>query len=101
MTPEQSRAARAWLAWSQLELARQANVSLRTIQAFEKGGRVPMANNIVAIRLALEKAGIRLLFDRDGSAIGIVRQGVGLDPSDVVTEAPAEWTCFGEVESSR
>jgi transcriptional regulator with XRE-family HTH domain len=74
LSPEQSRAARAWLGWSQAELAKGANVSLRTIQAFEKGGRVPMANNITAIRRVLEIAGIRFLFARNGTAAGIARR---------------------------
>jgi transcriptional regulator with XRE-family HTH domain len=73
MIPEQSRAARGWLGWSQLDLAKHANVSLRTVQAFEKGGRAPIANNIAAMRRALEDAGIRLIFDRTGMAAGIAR----------------------------
>ena len=74
MTPEQSRAARAWLGWSQLELAKRASVSLRTVQAFEKGETAPIANNIAAMRRALQEAGIRLVFDRTGIAAGIARQ---------------------------
>jgi DNA-binding XRE family transcriptional regulator len=73
MTPEQSRAARAWLGWSQLELAKRASVSLRTVQAFEKGETAPIANNIAAMRRALQEAGIRLVFDRTGIAAGIAR----------------------------
>src|SRR5438105_12228220 len=75
MTPEQCRAARGWLGWSQLELARRANVSLRTIQAFEKGGRAPIANNIAAMRRSIETGGIRLLFDEAGEPAGIMRDG--------------------------
>ena len=58
MTPEQSRAARAWLDWSQDALAAKANVSLSTVRDFEKGRRVPIANNLGAMRAALELAGI-------------------------------------------
>jgi transcriptional regulator with XRE-family HTH domain len=74
MTPEQSRAARGWLGWSQMELARRANVSVRTVQAFEKGETTPLPNNIAAIRRAIEAAGIRPLFDGKGEAAGIARQ---------------------------
>jgi predicted transcriptional regulator len=74
MTPEQSRAARGWLGWSQAELARQANVSQRTVQVFEGGQRMPHPNSIAAMRHAIEEAGIRLVFDRTGAAAGILRQ---------------------------
>jgi transcriptional regulator with XRE-family HTH domain len=58
MTPEQSRAGRAWLDWSQQELAAKASVSLSTVRDYEKGRRVPIANNLTAMRTALEAAGI-------------------------------------------
>jgi ribosome-binding protein aMBF1 (putative translation factor) len=58
MLPEQSRAARAWLDWSQEALAAKASVSLSTVRDFEKGRRVPIANNLTAMRVALESAGI-------------------------------------------
>jgi DNA-binding XRE family transcriptional regulator len=73
MSPEQSRAARGWLGWSQAELARRANVSSRTVQAFEKGETAPLANNIAAIRRVIEEAGIRLVYDRTGMPAGIAR----------------------------
>ena len=76
VTPEQSRAARGWLGWSQVELARRANVSVRTVQVFEGGQRMPHANSIAAMRRAIEAAGIRLVFDRNGAAAGILRQDV-------------------------
>ena len=69
MTPEQSRAARAWLDWSQDELAAKANVSLSTVRDFEKGRREPIANNLTAIRVALETAGIS--FVDSGGASGV------------------------------
>lgn len=68
MTPEQSRAARAWLDWSQDELAAKASVSLSTVRDFEKGRRVPIANNLTAMRVALEGAGIAFV---DGGTPGI------------------------------
>lgn len=58
ITPEQSRAARAWLDWSQEDLATKSNVALSTVRDFEKSRRVPIANNIVAIQAALEAAGV-------------------------------------------
>jgi transcriptional regulator with XRE-family HTH domain len=81
MIPEQCRAARGWLGWSQLKLARQANVSLRAIAAFERGEQKPRPNNLIAIRRAIEGGGIRLLFDKNGAAAGILRRGSDPDLS--------------------
>ncbi|MBK8209651.1 MAG: helix-turn-helix transcriptional regulator [Rhodospirillales bacterium] len=71
LTPEQSRAARGWLNWTQDDLARRANVSLSTVRDFEKGRRIPIANNIDAMRRAIEAAGIGLELDESGKAAGI------------------------------
>lgn len=71
VTPEQCRAARGWLDWSQEELAKRAGVSLSTVRNFEKGRNAPIRNNLDAIQRALEAAGIRLLFRADGGPDGI------------------------------
>lgn len=57
--PEDVRAARAFLQWSQGDLAKEAAVGISTIAEFEKGLRTPIANNLAAIRRALEAAGVR------------------------------------------
>jgi ribosome-binding protein aMBF1 (putative translation factor) len=62
MSPEQCRAARAWLDWSQSELAAKAQVSNSTLRDFESSRRIPIANNLMAIRRALEEAGMEFLF---------------------------------------
>jgi transcriptional regulator with XRE-family HTH domain len=62
MSPEQCRAARAWLNWSQQELAAKAQISNSTLRDFEAGRRTPIANNLQAIRHTLEDAGIEFLF---------------------------------------
>lgn len=69
MTPEQCRAARGWLDWGQQELADAARVSLSTVRDYEKGRRVPIANNLAAMRAALEARGIVLV--DDGETYGI------------------------------
>lgn len=79
MSSQQTRAAHAWLGWSQLELAKQAGLSLGTVQTFERGERVPLSNNVAAMQRVLEEAGIRLVFDRTGLAGGIVRFDAGID----------------------
>jgi transcriptional regulator with XRE-family HTH domain len=62
LMPEQCRAARAWLDWSQDDLAAAAHVSQSTVRDFEKGRRIPIANNLEAIRAALEAQGIGFAF---------------------------------------
>ena len=53
MTPEQCRAARAWLDWPQDQLAKAANVGVSTVRDFEAGRRDPTRNNLAAMRTAL------------------------------------------------
>ena len=73
MSPEQCRAARAWLGWSQQELATKARVSNSTIRDFETGRRVPIANNLTAIQNALERGGIRFLLSNHSVGIEVDR----------------------------
>jgi transcriptional regulator with XRE-family HTH domain len=71
LTPEQCRAARGWLAWTQQDLADKAGVGLSTLRAFELGQRAPIRNNLDALRRAIEAAGVRLLVGNEGKATGI------------------------------
>jgi transcriptional regulator with XRE-family HTH domain len=71
MSPEQCRAARGWLGWSQQDLAKRANVGISTVKDFENGSRKPIANNLNALRAALESGGIRLTVDPKGVPLGI------------------------------
>ncbi len=71
MSPEQVRAARGWLGWSQKDLADKAHIGLSTLKDFENSNRTPIANNLTAIQAALEAAGIALMFDKAGKPIGI------------------------------
>ena len=71
LSPQQSRAARGWLEWSQEDLAKRAHVSLSTVRDFEKGRRAPIANNLDAMQRVFEAEGIRLNFSDSGSPLGI------------------------------
>jgi transcriptional regulator with XRE-family HTH domain len=70
MSPEQSRAARGWLGWSQADLAAKARVSISTVRDFEKGRHMPIAATLDAMRRALTAAGIEFL-DEAGSPVGV------------------------------
>ena len=70
LTPEQSRAARGLVEWSQEELASRANLGPSTIRDFEKGRRVPTINNLAAIQRALEAAGV-VFISQNGGGPGV------------------------------
>jgi transcriptional regulator with XRE-family HTH domain len=67
LTPEQSRAARGLLDWSQTQLGEASNLSESTIRDFEKGRRIPSPNNLAAVQRALESAGINVLNEGDAA----------------------------------
>ena len=71
LTPSQSRAARAWLEWSQEDLSARASVSLSTVRDFEKGKRTPIKNNLEAICRAFTDEGVSFVNGPDGKAMGI------------------------------
>jgi transcriptional regulator with XRE-family HTH domain len=66
MTPEQCRAGRALLNWSQDDLSERSRVAARTIRSFEAGGRITEAN-----RASLERALV------DGDVIFVAENGEG------------------------
>jgi transcriptional regulator with XRE-family HTH domain len=72
LDPAQCRAARGLVAWSQDKLAARADVGNSTVRDFEKGRRVPIDDNLAAIRRALEAAGVEFIPAKSGG------KGVGV-----------------------
>lgn len=66
LTPEQSAAGRALLGWSQRDLAEKAHLGESTVRNFEKGRGAQTFNNVLAMRMAMEIAGV-LFLDDDGT----------------------------------
>jgi hypothetical protein len=80
MTPEQCRAARAWLDWSQDALAKAANVGVSTVRDFEgKKNRNPTRNNLAAMQDALEKGGVSFFDDHGERGISVGRSTETVD----------------------
>jgi transcriptional regulator with XRE-family HTH domain len=70
VTPEQCRAARALLAWSQQQLAAEARVAIVTVQQLEAGASQPRRATLDVIRRALEAAGVEFI-DENGGGPGV------------------------------
>jgi ribosome-binding protein aMBF1 (putative translation factor) len=70
ISPEQCRAARALVSWSQDDLCSRAKVAKRTVQLFELGQRQPYVRTMQALRRALEAAGVEFI-DEDGGGAGV------------------------------
>jgi transcriptional regulator with XRE-family HTH domain len=56
------------IGWNQTQLAEAARVSRMTVMDFERGTRTPHANNVAAIRAALEAAGVEFIPENGGGA---------------------------------
>jgi transcriptional regulator with XRE-family HTH domain len=76
LSPAQCRAARGLMAWSQDQLAKHAGVGNSTVRDFEKGRRVPSNDSLVAIRSALEEAGVDFIPAKSAKGVGVrLREG--------------------------
>jgi DNA-binding XRE family transcriptional regulator len=65
-SPAQCRAARAYLDWSQDELATRSNVARKTIVDFERGAQTPTIQTAAALRAAMSDAGIKFIPENGG-----------------------------------
>jgi transcriptional regulator with XRE-family HTH domain len=69
IAPTQLRAARAWLGWSQDELALKSGVSKHSIARYEQGRSLAYDGTLAKLKRTLEAAGIS--FHTDGAMRGI------------------------------
>ena len=82
MTPDQMKAARTLLGWSQLQLSLRSDTSINVVGTFERTGRAmtvqrrpDLTDPVAAIRTTLEEAGVEFT---DGDAPGVrLRKAAG------------------------
>ena len=70
ISPNQCKAARALLGWTQEQLAVTAGIGISTVREFELGQRKPIARNRQAILDAFSTAGIEFI-DENGGGPGL------------------------------
>jgi transcriptional regulator with XRE-family HTH domain len=70
MSPEQCRAARGLLDWSQQVLAERAGVGIVTIRQLEAQSHDPRRATIAVVRGAFEAAGVEFI-DENGGGPGV------------------------------
>lgn len=70
IAPEQCRAARGLLEWSQQELAERARVGVVTVHQLESGVSQPRQATLDVIKRAFEAAGVEFI-DENGGGPGV------------------------------
>jgi transcriptional regulator with XRE-family HTH domain len=70
ITPEQCRAARGLLDWSQQRLADEAQVGIVTVRQLEAGVNQPRRATLIVVRQTLEAAGVEFI-DENGGGVGV------------------------------
>ena len=70
ISPEQCRAARALLDWSQDQLSKKASVGIVTVRQLEAGTHEPRRATLDVIRRALVDAGVEFI-DENGGGPGV------------------------------
>lgn len=68
ISPEQCRAARALLNWSQRELADRAGIGIVTLRQLEAGVNEPRRATLEVVKRALESAGVSFICENGGGA---------------------------------
>jgi transcriptional regulator with XRE-family HTH domain len=69
-TPQQCRAARGLLDWSQQDLADKAMIGIVTVRQVEAGAHEPRRATLEVIRRAFEAAGVEFI-DANGGGPGV------------------------------
>lgn len=89
LSPALSRAARAFLDLDIADMVRKSGVPRTIIAEYEQGGRIPQRQDVAALQLAFEEAGIVFLPD-DGNGPGLrLRRGIRqawLRPEELTAE---------------
>lgn len=60
ISPRQCRAARAWLGWTQRELATKAGVDPQTVMGFETAQSAPRRATLLALMVTFLQSGISM-----------------------------------------
>jgi transcriptional regulator with XRE-family HTH domain len=68
ITGYQARVAREMLALTREQLSERSKIPVRTLSRFEDGRGPAMPNTVVAIRVALEAAGVEFIAENGGGA---------------------------------
>lgn len=77
LNASQIKAARAFLGWSAVELARQTGIGIATIKRYEVSSGIPNSRlgHLQSIRETFEKAGIEFVETEDGGR-GVIFRNV-------------------------
>lgn len=70
-SPDQLRAARALLNWSQDDLAKEANVAVMMIKNFERSLSDPRISSMNKLKATLERAGVGFIDETDERGAGV------------------------------
>jgi transcriptional regulator with XRE-family HTH domain len=90
ITPEQCRAARALLGWTQDDLEERSKVAKKAIADFERNAGIPYKRSLIEIEEAFEAGGVRFISENGG--------GVGLRLTKAVARlARSRVSVFDEV----
>lgn len=74
ITPKQCKSARAYLGWSQQELADKVRVVQKTITDFERGITTPQRRIAEDIKTIFEEAGIKFENDDEGQGTKLLKE---------------------------